>query len=144
MGSRCCEKTTVFVGKIAQKISREDLTINGHGCIMCLMLKNRKKRSDRNHVIYMIENTLNGQQYIGLTALIYNGNVYKTLRRRMQKHLQRAMVENKDWGLCVALREYGPESFVFSKLEVVRGKKPAHERETELIKQLSPALNTFK
>jgi hypothetical protein len=61
----------------------------------------------------------------------------------MQKHLQRAMAENKTWGLCRALREYGPESFVFGHLETIRGKLPAHARETELIKQLNPALNTF-
>lgn len=120
------------------------MTINVYGCIMSFMLKNRKKRSDRNHVIYLIENKFTGEKYIGLTALIYNGNVYKTLRRRMQKHLQRALTENKSWGLCVALRTQGPESFVFSKLEVVRGKKEAHQRETILIAELKPALNTFK
>ena len=120
------------------------MTINGHGYIICLMLKNRKKRSDRNHVIYLIENTVTGEQYIGLTALSYGGNVYRTLYRRMQKHLQRAMKETKDWGLCESLRNYGPESFIFSKLEVIRGKKPAHTRETELIKIHNPALNTFK
>ncbi|NBO23204.1 hypothetical protein EBU94_07705 [bacterium] len=120
------------------------MTINGHGCIMSFMLKARKKRCDRNHVIYFIENLTNGDQYIGLTALSYNGNVYKTLRRRMQKHLQRALKESKDWGLCEALRHYGPESFVFGKLEIIRGKKQAHSRETELIGQLNPALNTLK
>ena len=29
------------------------------------------------------------------------------------------------------------------KLEVIRGKRPAHARETELINTLQPALNTF-
>jgi hypothetical protein len=41
------------------------------------------------------------------------------------------------------LRERGAERFVFGVVEVVRGKKAAHQRETELIKTLKPALNTF-
>lgn len=109
------------------------------------MLKNtRKRRSDRNQVIYLIQNTVTGEEYIGLTALSYKGNVYKTLRRRMQKHLQRATTENKDWGLCESLRIHGPQHFMFGKLEIVRGKKAAHARETILIKEYNPALNTFK
>lgn len=111
---------------------------------MMFMLKTRKKRTDRNHLIYLINNTETGEQYIGLTALSFKGNVRKTLHRRMQKHLQRARAENKDWGLCEALRTYGPEKFTYSLIEVVRGKKEAHIVETALIKEHNPALNTFK
>lgn len=57
--------------------------------------------------------------------------------------MQRALTENKDWGLSRALCERGADRFVFGKLEVVRGKRPAHSRETELINTLQPALNTF-
>jgi hypothetical protein len=103
----------------------------------------RKRRTDRNQVIYFIQDKVTGEQYIGLTALSFNGNVFKTLRRRMQKHMQRALTENKDWGLSRALREHGGERFVFGKLEIVRGKRPAHARETELINSLQPKLNTF-
>jgi len=103
----------------------------------------RKRRTDRNQVIYFIQDNVTLEYYIGLTAMEFNGNVFKTLRRRMQKHMQRAMTENKDWGLSRALRERGADSFVFGKLEVVRGKRPAHIRETELINTLQPALNTF-
>jgi hypothetical protein len=103
----------------------------------------RKRRTDRNQVIYFIQDTVTLEYYIGLTALSFKGNVFRTLRRRMQKHMQRAMTENKDWGLSRALREHGAERFVFGKLEVVRGKRPAHSRETELINALQPALNTF-
>lgn len=108
------------------------------------MLKKRKKRTDRNHLIYLIKNTVTGGEYIGLTALSYAGNVRKTLHRRMQKHLQRAKTESKDWGLCESLRKYGPEVFTYSLLEIVRGKKSAHVRETELIKTYNPMLNTLK
>ena len=103
----------------------------------------RKRRTDRNQVIYFIQDKVTGEQYIGLTALSFNGSVFKTLRRRMQKHMQRALAENKNWGLSRALREHGPERFVFGKLEIVRGKRPAHARETELINSLQPKLNTF-
>ena len=42
-----------------------------------------------------------------------------------------------------ALRERGAERFIFGVIEVVRGKRPAHARETELINTLRPELNTF-
>ena len=103
----------------------------------------RKRRTDRNQVIYFIQDKVTLEYYIGLTALSFNGSIFKTLRRRMQKHLQRALTENKDWGLSRALREKGAERFVFGTVEVVRGKRPAHARETELINTLQPALNTF-
>ena len=103
----------------------------------------RKRRTDRNQVIYFIQDNVTLEYYIGLTALSFNGSVFKTLRRRMQKHMQRALTENKDWGLSRALRERGAERFVFGVVEVVRGKRPAHARETELINTLQPSLNTF-
>lgn len=103
----------------------------------------RKRRTDRNQVIYFIQDKVTLEYYIGLTAVNYNGNVRKTLVRRMQKHMQRALTENKNWGLSRALRERGAERFVFGVVEVVRGKRPAHARETELINTLQPALNTF-
>jgi hypothetical protein len=103
----------------------------------------RKRRTDRNQVLYYIQDVVTQETYIGLTALSFKGNVFRTLRRRMQKHMQRALTENKDWGLSRALREHGAERFVFGKLEIVRGKRPAHARETELINSLQPKLNTF-
>jgi hypothetical protein len=104
---------------------------------------NRKRRTDRNQVIYYIQDVVTLDYYIGLTALSFRGNVFRTLRRRMQKHMQRAMTENKNWGLSRALREQGAERFVFGVVEVVRGKRPAHVRETELINTMQPSLNTF-
>lgn len=108
------------------------------------MTRTRKARNDRNHCIYVITNTVTNEYYIGLTAISFNGSVNRTLHRRMQKHMQRAITENKDWGLSKNLREFGSVSFQYGPLEIVRGKKEAHSRETALIKQFSPALNTFK
>jgi hypothetical protein len=105
------------------------------------MLKTRKRRSDRNHVLYVITNTVTNEQYLGLTGV--TSTVKRTLKRRMQKHLQRALAENKVWGLCESLRTHGPEVFTYGLLEIVRGKREAHARETELIKQYNPKLNTF-
>ena len=110
----------------------------------CMTTKTRKRRSDRNHVIYCVTNTLTGEQYIGLTGLGLSGSVKKTLYRRMQKHTQRAMSETKNWGLCESLRTFGRVAFVYGILEIIRGKLPAHARETMLIKMYNPALNTFK
>ena len=103
----------------------------------------RKRRTDRNQVLYYIQDVVTQDTYVGLTAMCFAGNVRKTLTRRMQKHMQRALTENKNWGLSRALREHGAERFVFGVIEIVRGKRPAHERETILINTLQPALNTF-
>ena len=103
----------------------------------------RKRRTDRNQVLYFIQDTVTFESYIGLTAVSFAGNVRKTLTRRMQKHMQRALTEQKNWGLSCALRERGAERFIFGVIEIVRGKRPAHSRETELINTLQPALNTF-
>lgn len=129
----CCKKTTIC----------PLFDNNFQVCYNRYMMKTRKRRTDRNHLIYFIQNVTTGDSYIGLTALAFNGNVKRTLTRRMQKHLQRALAEDKAWGLCESLRTYGPESFVFGHLETVRGKGPAHVRELELIRATNPTLNTF-
>lgn len=104
------------------------------------MARIRKARSDRKHAVYCIQCNVTGEQYIGIT--VASGNVKKRLKVRMQKHLRRALTENKNWSLCVALREHGAENFVYGLLEIVHGRKPAHARERELIRQHAPALNT--
>jgi group I intron endonuclease len=100
--------------------------------------KIRKRRSDRRHIVYVLTNTTNGDTYIGVTA----GFRIKDLRVRVNKHVQRALAEDKDWLLCKAIRKHGPESFTYGILEVVRGKAEAHRRERELIGELCPTLNT--
>jgi hypothetical protein len=101
----------------------------------------RKKRSDRNHVIYVIENVMTGDKYIGLTVV--SGSVRKSVKVRFQKHVSRAKMESKNWSLCDALREWGPECFEASALTVVRGRALAHTTERDLIRTFQPSLNTF-
>lgn len=97
-----------------------------------------KKRCDRNHVIYRM--TIGLDTYIGLT--VANGRAYsKAVKLRVQKHISRAKREQKDWYLCEALREH--DLVQYEVLEVVRGRKPAHQREREYIRELEPSLNTF-
>lgn len=98
----------------------------------------RKKRSDRNHVLYQL--TIGQETYIGLTVAI--GQAYlRSVKVRVQKHISRAKKESKDWAICEALRS--DEVIQYEVLEVVRGRKVAHSRERELIEALSPSLNTF-
>ena len=101
--------------------------------------KKRKSRSDRKHVIYSL--SVNGLEYIGVTY-VDRSAVSKSVIRRWQKHVRRALTEGKDWALCKAIRKYGPEAFEVCYYEVVRGKTEAHLRERELIRELAPALNT--
>jgi hypothetical protein len=97
-----------------------------------------KKRCDRNHVIYRM--FIGDQSYIGLT--VANGRAFgKAVKLRVQKHISRAMMEQKDWSICEALR--GAEVVEYEVLEVIRGRKPAHQRERVLIKELEPTLNEF-
>ena len=104
--------------------------------------RKRKRRTDTNHAIYVITNVLTEEQYIGIAVI--STTVRAALKRRIQKHVQRANAEAKDWGLCNSIREYGSEAFTYGLLEIVRGKGPAHLRELEYIRQYHPALNTFR
>lgn len=101
----------------------------------------RKTRTDRNHAIYVITNVLTEQQYIGVT--VCSGSMKKALKVRMQKHVRRALTENKDWALCKSIREFGAEAFTYGLVETLRGKAVAHTRERELTKMFNPALNTL-
>ena len=89
----------------------------------------RKKRNDRNHLIYEITNTINGKKYIGVTACIGRAFNYSALRR-FQKHVSRAKQEDKDWALYNDMRKYGPDVYDVYVLDVVRGKAEAHKIET--------------
>jgi hypothetical protein len=100
----------------------------------------RKKRVDRNHIIY--ELVVNGLNYIGVTAKT-ESTVAKSVRARAAKHFYRAKKENKNWTLCVALRELSDKSEIEIRIhEIVRGKAEAHRREVEIRRMIKPALNT--
>jgi len=103
-------------------------------------LNTRKKRVDRNHIIY--ELVVNGMNYIGVTAKT-ESTVLKSVRVRANKHFYRAKTENKDWALCVALRELSDKAEIEIRVhEIIRGKAAAHRREVEIRRAINPALNT--
>jgi len=98
----------------------------------------RKKRNDRNYILYQI--TVDDQTYIGLTVAI--GRAFlKSVKIRVQKHISRALIEDKDWTLCHAIRNANHISY--NVLEVIRGRKTAYSRERELIAEYQPELNDF-
>ncbi len=102
----------------------------------------RKKRNDRNYVLYQIYCEDTGDSYIGLTVAM--GRAFlRSVKLRMQKHWSRAKCEKKQWELYSFLRENADCTFSYEVLEVVRGRKPAYQRERELIKEYTPSLNTF-
>lgn len=103
------------------------------------MCMNRKKRTDRTHIIYKI---MSGTDfYIGVTAKT-ESTVLKSVRVRMNKHLYRSRSEDRSWALYEALRERGPGAFAYGIMAVVRGKSAAHQVERALIRELRPNLNT--
>ncbi len=102
--------------------------------------RTRKRRQDTRHAVYCITNTVTGAQYIGIT--VCGGAVKKALKVRVQKHIRRALTEGKDWELCKSIRKHGAEAHTYGLIEIVRGRKPAHARERELIRIYQPALNT--
>jgi len=100
----------------------------------------RKKRTDRNHIIYELR--VNGLNYIGVTAKT-ESTVNKSVLSRAAKHFYRAKKEDKNWLLCAELRKLADKSEIEVYVhEVVRGKAEAHKREVEIRRQLKPALNT--
>ena len=99
-----------------------------------------KKRCDRNYVLYRLE--MDGQSYVGLT--VSQGRAFlRSVKVRVQKHLSRARRENQDWSLYSFLRANEDVTVQYEVLEVIRGRKPAYQRERELIVELEPTLNTF-
>ena len=100
----------------------------------------RKRRTDRNHIIYELR--VHGARYIGVTAKTET-TINKSVLARAAKHFYRAKKEAKDWALCVALRELTDKSEIEVYVhEVIRGKAAAHKREVELRRELRPELNT--
>lgn len=103
--------------------------------------KPRKRRSDRNHVVYCVT-APDAQMYVGITVM--DSTPVKSVKRRWLKHVNRAEREAHDWALCVAIRKWGADTFKLEVLDKVRGKAAAHEREVYWIQSLAPALNTAK
>lgn len=99
----------------------------------------RKKRTDRNHVIYRLTCGDTNETYIGLTVMRGRA-ILKTINTRFQQHCYRAEVQDKTWTLCEAIRTH--DNWFVEALEIVRGKKEAHARERQLIAELQPELNT--
>lgn len=100
----------------------------------------RRKRVDRNHIIY--ELVVNGKNYIGVTAKT-ESTVNKSVLARAAKHFYRAKKEDKNWLLCAELRKLSDKSEIEVYIhEVIRGKAAAHRREVEIRRMLRPALNT--
>jgi hypothetical protein len=100
----------------------------------------RKKRSDRNYVLYQL--TAENETYIGLT--VAQGQAFlRSVKVRVQKHISRAKRENKDWSLYAFLRDNPEVQLQYEVIEVVRGRKNAYQRERELIAEYEPNLNTF-
>jgi predicted GIY-YIG superfamily endonuclease len=102
---------------------------------------NRKKRSDRNHIIYEIVNSENGKSYIGITAAIGRRFQYSA-KLRLQKHFSRARREDKQWALYIDMREHEQEVYQLFIVDIVRGKALAHQIEVELLKEFQYELNS--
>ena len=107
---------------------------------MELKKQSRKRRQDTKHVVYVITNVVTKQQYVGIT--VCGQQVRKALKVRVQKHVRRALTENKAWALCESIRNYGSDAHTYGIVEFVRGRKPAHAKERELIRAHAPELNT--
>ena len=101
----------------------------------------RKKRSDRNHVIYEIVNTLTGASYLGITACI-GRRVHYSAHLRFLKHQSRARKEKRNWALYIDMRENDPSVYELFIVDVVRGKALAHQIETKLLKKYNYELNS--
>ena len=101
----------------------------------------RKKRTDRNHLIYKITCLPTLDEYIGVTVM-NSSSVKKTLKTRFQQHIYKATIVAPDWSLSSAIREHGHDMFIIEPLEKCRGRIPSFKREAELINEYKPSLNT--
>lgn len=102
----------------------------------------RKKRSDRKHVLYGLSCVDTGDLYVGVTVAD-GAALVRAVKVRVQKHFSRAFREDKGWALCEAIRANPDGDWRYEVLEVVRGRKAAHQRERVLIQETGATLNTF-
>ena len=102
----------------------------------------RRRRSDRNFILYQLKNTKTNEIYIGISAVLGRA-LQKTLRRRFAKHVSKAMCAQKNWTLHKSMRKHQLDVWESSILEVVRGKKAAFRLERETIRRVKPVLNSF-
>ena len=105
-------------------------------------MNTRKKRSDRNHIIYQITCLKTKETYIGLTLQTGQKKI-GSAKIRLKSHISRAN-NGGGWKLHERIREIGSQYFTTEVLDVVRGKLAAHKKEVEYINQLKPQLNTKK
>jgi len=106
---------------------------------MNLKKQSRKKRTDRTHIIYMLQS--GADFYIGVTAKT-ESTVNKSAQVRFNKHVYRSRSEDKSWALYECMRERGVDTFNLMVVDVVRGKAEAHKLEREMIREHKPNLNT--
>jgi len=99
----------------------------------------RKRRTDRNHIIYLLT-CASGDKYVGIT--VARGRAYqRSLEIRWQGHVYHATVENRPYPIAKAIREHGPDQFSREVLQIVRGKSAAHSLERTYIENIQPSLN---
>ena len=103
------------------------------------MIKKRKKRCDRNHIIYLLT-APSGKSYVGITV-VQDKDRKASLEKRWASHCRNALVYATDYTLSHCIREEGAEKFKREVIEVIRGKAEAHFRETQIIYEKKPHLN---
>lgn len=101
----------------------------------------RKRRSDRNHVVYLITNLYTQETYIGITAAIRQAYLHSA-KLRLKQHISDATTRIKNSKLHQSIKDYGSDGFSIEVLYTIRSKSAAHQLETELIKKYKPSLNT--
>lgn len=103
----------------------------------------RKRREDRNHVIYLLTNKESGDTYLGLTV-VRGSALVKSAKVRFGQHVYNAHVRGLNGLLYQNIRQHGKEAFKVEVVAKVRGKEAAHESETEWIEKIRPTLNMLK
>lgn len=104
-------------------------------------MNTRKKRCDRNHVIYMVTCPETNDFYVGLT--VAQGRAFlNSVKVRFQKHVSSAKCNTKNWAFAEFLRSNPDAEYQYEVLDIVRGRKAAHELERALIAFFEPTLNT--
>lgn len=103
-------------------------------------MASRKRRCDRNHIVYKVTCLPTGERYIGITVVAGKA-IQKSVKTRWRKHLYHAIVENRDYPLQKMIRLHGSDAFKQEIVCVIRGKQAAHDHERHLIVQEKPELN---
>lgn len=102
----------------------------------------QRKLENRKHIVYTLE--IAGELYVGCTNVEAKLGVERSLQRRVSKHWYRLKdPKRSQWTLYERMRTLNSKGDIIARVVSIHDNKAeGHTAEQQLLKQLTPALNS--